>query len=125
MIKNIYGYVYDYVTGVMTSYPNSIIELHSNDANEIPRYYMVSTKVYDTGRFEVEGVEGAVHRSAANLNIYTVWFNKPSPILAKSQFFNQIYTDAEVEVTRLTKELEKAKKHTKEVMDKFANYKES
>ena len=126
MIKNIYGYVYNYDTGVMTAYPNSRVEFSSllHDGNY--KYYLVINKVDNAvTRYETEGIEGMVTRSSKSPNIYVTWFNAPSPTIAKSQFFNQIYTDAEAEETRLTKALEKAKEHTKEVMNKFANYKES
>ena len=119
MIKNIYGYVYDYSTGVMTSYPNSIIELHSNDANEIPKYYMVSTKVYDTGKFEVESTEGVVHHSTTIPDRYTVWFNNPSPSVAKMQIFNYIFNKIVEDDVKITKELDKIKSRKKEVMEKF------
>ena len=126
MIKNIYGYVYDYSTGVMTAYPNSRVEFSSLRHDGNYKYYLVINKVDNAvTRYETEGLEGTVTRSSKNPNIYVIWYNAPSPTLAKSQFFNQIYTDAEAEETRLTKELEKAKMHTKEVMNKFANYKES
>ena len=119
MIKNIYGYVYDYRTGAMTAYPNSVIELHSNDANKIPRYYMVSTKVYDTGKFEVEGSEGMVHHSTTIPDRYTVWFNNPSPSEAKAQFFNYIFNKIVEDEAKITKKLDEVESRKKEVMEKF------
>ena len=126
MIKNIYGYVYNYDTGVMTAYPNSRVEFSSllHDGNY--KYYLVLNKVDNAViQYETEGLEGTVTRSSKNPNIYVTWYNKPNPIIAKSQFFRQIYTDAEAEEARLEKALEKAKEHTKEVMNKFTDCKES
>lgn len=112
----VYGYIYNSSTGVITAYPNSVLELATNGNKA--KYYMVSKKIDDNVTFLVEGTEGAVHKSESS-GIYVVWYKSPNPIEAKAQFFNYLKKESEDEINSLKKKLEKTRDYYDDILSRF------
>lgn len=120
MIKCVYGYIYDYDSGILTSLPNSLVErmIDTTTTGTGERVYLRSTKIDDHRQYRVESNEGLVYHNS-NTGTYTIWFNVPNPIEAKSKIFEYIYNEAINREKTLEKELEKARQFKKEVETKF------
>ena len=117
MIKNIYGYIYDINTGIMTSIPKAYITPYSTpDYTSNSLYVLHDTKL--GGKQYKTSSKEATPTLTSN-NEYTIWFKNPDPIKAKALINECIYHDLLQQEKKYEKELNKIRKQKEEFMKRI------
>lgn len=116
MRRHVYGYIFYGKTGVMTSWPNSWIEL--TDVKHDSVCYIHSSKVEEKVVYQIDGKAGVVFCNPYS-DVYTIWYAQPNPIEAKEAFFEYIYGEVIAKEKELNNELAKLQEKKEEIMEKF------
>lgn len=117
MIKNIYGYIYNGETGVLTSIPKAYISQHITTVNASGFLYFLHDPKPGGKQYKVSNAEATPTMMANNL--YSIWFSNPDPIKAKALIHEYIYHDLLQQEKKYEKELEKVRKQKKEFVERI------